>query len=114
VRITSIDPDFATITNTGTPNITITDVVSVPRDQIAQGPIVVTPMPAADAVVVANPASGVSNIDIYALTGERVLTQTSHGTREQVATSHLPSGLYTVVVTDSRGVEYRAPMVIAR
>jgi hypothetical protein len=114
VRITSIDPDFATITNTGTPNITITDVVSVPRDQIAQGPIVVTPMPAADAVVVANPASGVSNIDIYALTGERVLTQISHGTREQVATSHLPSGLYTVVVTDSRGVEYRAPMVIAR
>jgi hypothetical protein len=114
VRITSIDPDFASITNTGTPNITITDVVSVPRDRLVQGPIVVTPMPASDAVVIANPASGIASIDVYALTGERVLTQTSHGTREQVTTSHLLSGLYTVVVTDSRGVEYRAPMVIAR
>jgi hypothetical protein len=114
VRITSIDPEFASITNTGTSNITITDVVSVTRDHVVQGPIVVSPMPASDAVVVANPASGISSIDVYALTGERVLMQTSHRTREHVATSHLPSGLYMVVVKDSRGVEYRATMVIAR
>ncbi len=115
VRVSSIDPAFAAITTTGTTNITITDVVSVADDRGGvQGPVSLLPMPARDAVTVSNPASGITSIDVYSLTGERVLSHSSQGTRERIMTEHLPSGLYTVLVTDSRGVVYRAPLMIER
>lgn len=115
VRVSSIDPAFAAITATGTTNITITDVVSVAdAPGGVQGPVSLLPMPARDAVMIANPASGITSIDVYSLTGERVISRNAEGTRERITTDHLPSGLYTVLVTDSRGVVYRAPMIIER
>lgn len=115
VRVSSIDPAFVAITATGTSDITITDVVSVADDRGGvQGPVSILPQPARDAVVVVNPASGITSIDVYSLTGERVVSRSSDGTRVHVVTGQLPSGLYTMLVTDSRGVVFRAPMIIER
>lgn len=114
VRVSPIDAAFAAITTTGAQNITITDAVSVADDRMTQGPLTVLPMPASDAVVVSNVASGISAIDVYAASGERVFHRMALGTREQFAITALPVGVYTVLVVDSRGVVYRAPMIIAR
>lgn len=114
VRVSSIDPSFVDIVTTGTQNITITDVVSVAEDRLVQGAVTIAPVPANDRVTVSNVASGIVSIDVYAITGERVATQASRGTREQLSTQQLPPGIYTVLVTDTRGIVYRAPLIIAR
>lgn len=115
VRVSSIDPAFVAITTTGTSDITITDVVSVADDRGGvQGPVSILPQPARDAVVVVNPASGITSIDVYSLTGERVVSRSTDGTQVHIVTGQLPSGLYTMLVTDSRGVVFRAPMIIER
>lgn len=114
VRVSSIDSSFVDIATTGTQNITITDVVSVAEDRLVQGAVTIAPVPANDRVTVSNVASGIVNIDVYAITGERVATQQSRGTRDQLATQQLHPGIYTVLVTDTRGMVYRAPLIIAR
>jgi hypothetical protein len=114
VRVSSIDAAFAAITTTGVQNITITDAVSVADDRMMQGPLTVLPVPATDAVVVSNVASGISALEVYSASGERVLYHSARGTRERVDVSTLPVGLYTVLVTDARGFVYRAPLIIAR
>jgi hypothetical protein len=114
VRVSSIDAAFAAITRTGAQNITITDAVSVADDRMMQGPLTVLPMPASHAVVVSNVASGISALEVYSASGERVLYHSARGTREHVDVTTLPVGIYTVFVTDSRGVIYRAPLMIAR
>jgi hypothetical protein len=114
VRVSSIDAAFASITTTGTQNVTITDVVSVAQYTITQGLVTLAPMPAVDHVVVSNIVSGIAMIDVYAITGERVASHVSKSTRQTIATNDLPNGIYTVFVTDSRGVIYRAPLIIAR
>ena len=114
VRVSSIDAAFASITTTGTQNVTITDVVSVAQNTITQGLVTLAPMPAVDHVVVSNIVSGIAMIDVYAITGERVASHVSKSTRQTIATNDLPNGIYTVFVTDSRGVIYRAPLIIAR
>ena len=114
VRVSSIDAAFASITTTGTQNVTITDAVSVADDRMMQGPLTVLPVPATDAVVVSNVASGISALEVYSASGERVLYHSARGTREHVDVTMLPVGIYTVLVTDVRGFVYRAPMIIAR
>ena len=114
VRVSSIDAAFASITTTGTQNVTITDVVSVADDRMMQGPLTVLPMPASNAVMVSNIASGISALEVYSASGERVLYHSARGTREHVDVTMLPVGIYTVLVTDVRGFVYRAPMIIAR
>ena len=114
VRVSSIDPSFVDIVTTGTQNITITDVVSIAEDRLVQGAVTIAPVPANDHVTVSNVASGIVSIDVYAITGERVATQPSRGTREHLSAQQLPPGIYTVLVTDTRGIVYRAPLIIAR
>ncbi len=108
VRITSRDNNFGTIDVVGTANIEITNIVSVantPGEE--QGPVTVLPLPAHTNVVFENRASGCAMVEVYAPSGERVLRGTGTGTRITADVSHLASGVYMALVTDTRGRQYR-------
>lgn len=114
VRISSRIPEFAQITETGTENIEISGFTSVDEMAEAPSPISVYPQPAEDHVTIENIGSGCAHLSIYAATGEQVANTDLNTVRYTFSTVAYAPGMYTAIVTDTRGRTYRTMFIVQR